>query len=151
MTGLLNHKGYAGTVEADIEDDCLYGSVLHVNDCIVYQGKTIEELKSSFVSAVDEYLLTCEELGKSPDKPCSGTFNIRIDPELHKQLSLKAVEECVSLNSIASKAISEYVQSKRVHQTLIHKHSIELNYRLEDQREPYSFPELANVDLEVLN
>ena len=112
MSNLLNHNGYSGTVEVYLDNYCLFGTVLFVTDKIIYQGGSISELKSSFESAVEEYLETCKEIGKSPDKPFSGSFNVRVGPEIHKVLSLKAVEAGLSLNSFISKAITSYLEAK---------------------------------------
>lgn len=47
--GQLKYKGYAGSVEYNEEDNCLFGKVLGLKkDCITYEGETISELKSDF-------------------------------------------------------------------------------------------------------
>ena len=54
--GQLKYKGYAGSVEYNEEDNCLFGKVLGLKkDCITYEGETISELKSDFEGAIDDY------------------------------------------------------------------------------------------------
>lgn len=54
----------------------------------------------------------CKEVGKEPDKEYKGTFNIRINPELHKRLACVAMKNGDTLNSTVEKAIREYVSEE---------------------------------------
>lgn len=101
------YKNYCGTVEIDFENYVLYGEVIGLRDVIAYEGKTVEELENSFKQSLDAYLKFCEEKGESPEKPYSGKFNLRISPELHKQLSFEAALQDKSLNAY----IEETLQS----------------------------------------
>lgn len=66
LEGLFHHKGYTGCVEFDA-DNGFYGKVLNINDLIAYQGETVNELEQSFKDGIDEYLDTCQEIGKKPN------------------------------------------------------------------------------------
>jgi len=61
------------------------------------------------MAAVDEYLNVCIELGKEPEKSYKGTFNVRIDPALHRQLVVYSSSHGKSLNAVVAEAISNYV------------------------------------------
>jgi predicted HicB family RNase H-like nuclease len=99
--GILKYKGYSGTVEYSEEDNCLYGKAIGMNkNCITYEGKTVVELKTDFESGIDLYLESCKERGIKPQKPYSGSLNIRIPSEVHSQLALKAQMTGKSINSI---------------------------------------------------
>jgi predicted HicB family RNase H-like nuclease len=99
--GTLKHKGYSGTLEYSEEDNCLYGKVIGMNkNLITYEGKTIEELKADFEAGIDLYLKSCKERGVKPQKPFSGSLNIRIPSEVHSQLALKAQLTGRSINAI---------------------------------------------------
>jgi len=99
--GILKYKGYAGTVEYSEEDKCLYGKVIGMNkNNITYEGKTVEELKADFESGIDFYLESCTERGIKPQKPYSGSLNIRIPSDLHGKLALKAQMTGRSINAI---------------------------------------------------
>ena len=52
-----------------------------------------------FYAAVDDYLEFCKEVGKDPEREYKGTFNVRISPELHKKLALRAFKDGCSLNA----------------------------------------------------
>lgn len=99
--GTLKYKGYSGTVEYSEEDNCLFGKVIGMNkNSISYEGKTVEELKTDFETGIDLYLESCKERDVKPQKPYSGSLNIRIPSEVHSQLALKAQMTGKSINSI---------------------------------------------------
>lgn len=101
-TKILKHKGYQGTVEVDFENNRLSGKVLHIKSLITYCGDTPEALHASFEEEVDEYIADCIALGVEPEKPFSGTFQVRTTPELHKQLTTQAVEKGVTFNKFVT-------------------------------------------------
>jgi predicted HicB family RNase H-like nuclease len=121
----LKHKGYAGTIEVSIEDGCLHGSILFINDLITYEGNTVEEIKSSFEEAIDRYLAYCEETGKPADKPCSGTFNVRVGSELHRKAVETAYEHGITLNEFVTRSIQAAIEQNGTLQ-LEHSHRHEI-------------------------
>ena len=99
--GVLKYKGYSGTVEYSEEDNCLFGKAIGMNkNIITYEGKTVEELKADFEAGIDLYVESCKERGIKPQKPYSGSLNIRIPSEVHYQLALKAQMTGKSINAI---------------------------------------------------
>jgi predicted HicB family RNase H-like nuclease len=106
---LMFYKDFYGTVHYSADDELFYGRLEGINDSITFEGTTVKELKSAFEEAVDDYLEICKELNKEPQKPYKGSFNVRIDPELHRKLAIKAIEEGVSLNQVVEEAIKKAV------------------------------------------
>lgn len=60
------YKGYFGSYEISLVDNCLYGKILHTTDLISYEAKTVQGLKTHFMKAVDDYIQTLKELQKAP-------------------------------------------------------------------------------------
>lgn len=110
---LLKYQGYSGSVEVSMEDDCLHGKILFIADLVTYEAETLSGLKREFQEAVDDYIEMCKEVGKEPNKPMSGTFNVRVGTELHRKAALIAVQEGVNLNTLVKKAIENYVSGAR--------------------------------------
>ena len=106
----LAYKGYQGRFEYDSDADIFHGEVLHLNDVVTFQGRSIDELKQALADSVEDYLLLCREVGKEPERPFSGRFNIRISPELHQKIARKAAEAGVSLNSCVTDELANAVQ-----------------------------------------
>jgi predicted HicB family RNase H-like nuclease len=66
---LVAYKGYGASVEYSEDDQCLVGRVAGIRDVVGFHGNTESEVRAAFREAVDEYLATCEKLGKTPDRP----------------------------------------------------------------------------------
>ena len=109
MSNWLSYKNYNGTVEYSKDDDCLFGKVVGVRSLLSYEGESIKELKADFHRVIDEYLADCGERNVEPEQPYKGTFNIRISPELHRNIALYAMEHGKSLNAAVEEAIGKMV------------------------------------------
>lgn len=110
MKNFIQYKGYTGTVEFTEEDACLFGKVIGIKHSISYEGASIPELMEDFRAAVDDYLDFCTEEGVSPEKPYKGAFNVRINPETHREAAMCAAQKGVTLNSFVSDAIMHAIQ-----------------------------------------
>lgn len=109
MKSTFNYKGFYGSMEVSPEDECLVGEVLFTHSKIIYIGDTLPELKQAFEDAVDAYLDHCEDKGIEPEKSMSGSFNIRISPDQHKQLAIKALKLNCSINACVVDAVNGFV------------------------------------------
>lgn len=105
MSEYFQYKEYIGSISYDLEEEVLYGQIEFINDLVTYEGETIKELHENFLNAIKDYIETCETVGKEPNRPYSGTFNIRIGPELHRKLAVKAKLEDVSINEEVKSSI----------------------------------------------
>ena len=109
MKNVLSYKGYYGSVEFSDEDDVFFGRIIGINDRITYEGRDVKSLRDDFQNAVEDYLETCKEIGKEPEKTYKGSFNIRIAPALHKQLVVYSASHGMTLNATVEEAIRNYI------------------------------------------
>jgi predicted HicB family RNase H-like nuclease len=112
MNDVLEYKGYYASVHFSSEDDVFYGKLLGIDDLVNFEGTSVKELKKAFREAVDDYLETCKELGKEPNKTYKGTFNVRISVDLHKAAAIYAAKNSISLNDFVKKAIQYALMHK---------------------------------------
>ncbi len=103
----MKYKGYEAKIEYDDEDRLFVGRVINTKDVIAFDGTSVEELEQSFQVVIEEYLEDCQAMGKEPDKPFSGRFNLRISPELHRKIALLANKQNVSLNTFVEQALEK--------------------------------------------
>lgn len=106
MESNLTHKGYIGIVNFSADDELFFGKVHGINDLVTFKGVSVKALKQSFKDAVDDYLKTCAKLKKEPNKTFKGTFNVRLNPELHQKAAITASRRGLTLNDFVKKAIS---------------------------------------------
>lgn len=105
----LKYNGYTGSIEASLEDRLLHGRILFIIDTVTYEGANFDELEESFHEAIDEYIAHCDRIGKNPNKPMSGSFNVRIGPDIHRKAAVRAAMEKVSLNDLVKRSVERYL------------------------------------------
>lgn len=114
MGKLMEYKGYHAKIEYSDTDETFVGQVIGLADIIIFDGDSIAELTDSFHIALDDYLEFCKELGKEPEKEFKGSFNVRIEPELHKKAVIEAERRDISLNQYVSEAIEQHVNMPNI-------------------------------------
>jgi predicted HicB family RNase H-like nuclease len=107
---LMQYKGYVGKIEYDDEAAIFHGEVINLRDVITFEGESVGELRQAFQDSVEDYLEFCAERNEKPEKPFSGRFVIRIDPELHRLVVLEAKKADISLNQWITERLEKAVQ-----------------------------------------
>lgn len=106
---VMTYKDFAARVEYSEEDGCFIGHVAGIRDVVGFHGESVAELRAAFEEAVDDYLGTCEKLGREPNRPYSGQFRLRLPPELHARAAIVAETHGKSLNAWVTEAIARSV------------------------------------------
>lgn len=109
---ILKYKGYEGTADLDMSRMVCRGKILFIADVVTYEAATPAELQGEFEAAVDDYLETCEALGREPQKPLQGVFQVRVSPDLHKAAVLRAIADGVKLNDVVGRALDAFVNAR---------------------------------------
>lgn len=109
MSNTLTYKNYISTVNFSEEDGVFFGKVIGITDSISFEGDSVDSLVEDFHNAVDEYLEFCAENDKEPQQQYKGSFNVRISPDLHRQASLMAQAQHISLNNLIEQSVKSYV------------------------------------------
>jgi predicted HicB family RNase H-like nuclease len=110
---MMEYKGYLGVVEFDDKAQLFHGDVINTRDVITFQGTSVEEIQKAFHDSIDDYLEWCEKDGVNPEKPYSGKFNLRLSPELHREVAVTAKKLKISINSFVEKALQDEINIYR--------------------------------------
>jgi predicted HicB family RNase H-like nuclease len=105
----MTYKGYSTMIQYNQDDACLVGRVIGITDVIGFHGDSIAEMKAAFEEAIDDYLETCQKLNRDPSKPFSGRFNVRLEPQIHAKLVVKAAQNKQSLNQFVRETLERAV------------------------------------------
>lgn len=108
---LICYKNYYGSVHFDSQEELFFGKIEFIRDLVNYEAFEAKSLVKAFHEAVDSYLEDCNNIAKAPDQPFKGSFNVRIDPELHKEASLYAIQHGDTLNGVVKKALNNLLIS----------------------------------------
>lgn len=103
----MNYKGYAARIEYSDEDGCFIGHIAGIRDVIGFHAESVAELRAAFVEAVDDYLASCEKIGRAPQKTYSGKLMLRLPPEVHAHAAMMAEAHGMSLNQWAAEVLAK--------------------------------------------
>jgi predicted HicB family RNase H-like nuclease len=109
---MMEYKGYVARVEFDESANVFHGQVINLRDVITFEGESVTELQAAFQESVDDYLEFCASRQEDPEKPFSGKFLVRIDPDVHRRAALAAGRAGESLNVWVGKAISTILRRR---------------------------------------
>ena len=99
------YKGYAARIEYSEEDGCFVGHVAGIQDVVGFHGEAVDDLRTAFEEAVDDYLETCAKAGKRPQKAYSGNLMLRMPSDVHSAIATAAEVSGVSINQWATEAL----------------------------------------------
>jgi len=106
----MTFKGYAAQISYSDSDACFIGHIAGIADVVGFHADNVAELRQAFEAAVDDYLATCEKLGRPAQKPASGKLMLRVPPEVHGAALVAAQVQGMSLNQWATNALREAAQ-----------------------------------------
>lgn len=106
MTNSMTYKGYAARIDYDDDDGIFVGHIAGIRDRVGFHADTVDDLRAAFHEAVEDYLETCEKVGKEPQKSYSGKMMFRVSPDVHRKAVLAAELEGKSLNQWAEDVLS---------------------------------------------
>ena len=106
---IMTVDAYHAKIEYDEELDLFRGEILGLSGGADFYGKNTKELRAEFKKSLQVFLEVCKEKGIEPRRHFSGKFNLRISPELHEKLAIKAHAEGKSINTLALEALQEQV------------------------------------------
>lgn len=101
----MSYKGYDALVEYDQEADLFHGEVLAMKDVVTFQGCSVAELKKALADSLEDYFEFCRSRGEEPEKPYSGQFVVRVEPQLHRAIAAAAKREGLSLNKWVARTL----------------------------------------------
>jgi len=105
---ILEYKGYTALVQYSDEDGCFIGKVIGISDQIVFDAPSLEEIRKTFATDVDDYIQYCRQRGREPNRPVS-EFLIPVSPLLYAQASRKAEDDGVPVRTIMETALQKFV------------------------------------------
>jgi len=105
---MMQYKGYHARIEYDADDNIFVGEIIGINDVLAFHCNKTSEIEKKFHNCIDEYLKTCEEIGKQPEREYTGSFSVRVEPEEQRIAVLCAAATNISFNQYVGKALFEY-------------------------------------------
>jgi len=101
----MQHDGYIATIDIDEEAGLFHGEVINTRDVLTFQGHTFDELRAAFADTIADYVDWCRARGKEPERPYSGTFTVRLSPDLHRRIAIAAIRAGKSVNGLVAETL----------------------------------------------
>lgn len=102
----MDYKGYIAKIELDDDAGVFHGEIINTRDVITFQGCTVDELRDAMRESVETYLTFCADRNEPPEKPYSGKFQVRLTPDEHRELTIRARRAGLSLNEYIRRQLS---------------------------------------------
>ena len=109
MSNTIEYNGYLGSVEYSAADEVFFGRIVGITDHITYDGDSVQSLKRCFEEAVEDYIDSCSELGKEPEKSYNGRLEVLVSPDLHRKLIELSIQCNQPINTTVEEALSRLV------------------------------------------
>ncbi|MFZ2362283.1 MAG: type II toxin-antitoxin system HicB family antitoxin [Anaerolineae bacterium] len=105
MMNIIEINGFRAVVQYDPEINMLRGEFIGVNGGADFYAKDIDGLRREGEISLKVFLDMCREDGVEPRKEYSGKFNLRVSPQLHAAIAIKAAADGKSLNQWVADAL----------------------------------------------
>jgi predicted HicB family RNase H-like nuclease len=110
MSSVMIHNGYSARIDYDDVDGIFFGRIAGIRDGVTFHADNVDDLKAAFREAVDDYVETCQRIGKPQQKAYSGQMMFRVSPELHRKAAEAAELSGKSLNQWAEDTLTKAVR-----------------------------------------
>jgi len=111
MMNTMDIDGYKAVIQYDPEIEMFRGEFTGLNGGADFYATDLDSLKKEGRISLKVFLEGCRERGLNPRREYSGKFNLRIDPELHAEISAKASAEAKSLNQWIADVLDQNVHA----------------------------------------
>lgn len=101
----MEMDGYVARIDLNEEDDTFHGRITNISDVVTFEGKNVKELMREFATSLKVYREVCREDGREPEEPFSGKFVLRVEPDVHRAITIAAEREEKSINRWAAEAL----------------------------------------------
>ena len=109
----MDYKGFSAGIRYNDKEERLDGVVLGASADLQFHGETIDELRDRFQALVDKHLARCESKKFDPFENFSGKLVLRIDPILHRDISIAAHQDDLSLNKWIVKTLNDRIVRRK--------------------------------------
>jgi predicted HicB family RNase H-like nuclease len=111
MMNIMEINGYRAVIQYDPEIEMFRGEFIGLNGGADFYAKDVDNLRQEGEISLRVFLEMCREEGVEPRKEYSGKFNLRLPPELHTELALKAASSGKSLNQWVTETLIQSAQT----------------------------------------
>lgn len=110
---MLKYKGYYGTIDFNLEENLLYGSLLGFEKTVTYESNSLKGLKIAFEKSVDEYFNTCEEMQIEPKQIFNRVFTVETSSKIYEKLAVIAASKKIGLYKLVNNTLEKLIDKEK--------------------------------------
>jgi predicted HicB family RNase H-like nuclease len=109
MMDIIEIDGFRAVILYDPEIDMFRGEFVGLNGGADFYAKDIDNLRKEGEISLKVFLEMCNADGVEPRKEYSGKFNLRVSPQMHAAVAMRAAVDGKSLNQWVADVLDESV------------------------------------------
>jgi predicted HicB family RNase H-like nuclease len=106
---IMEYKNYSALIQYSDDDGCYIGKVVGIQDQIIFDGSSLDEIRKTFEEDVDSYIQYCGEKGREPNPPAVEVM-IPVSPVIYAKASRIADNDGVSVRAVMEIALQQFVE-----------------------------------------
>jgi predicted HicB family RNase H-like nuclease len=111
MMNTMEINGYQATIQYDPEIEMFRGEFTGLNGSADFYAKDIDGLRREGEISLKVFLDMCREDGVEPRKEYSGKFNLRVPPQVHAEIAVRAAAAGKSLNQWVTDLLDQAIRA----------------------------------------
>jgi len=111
MINVMEIDGFHAVISFDPDINLVRGEFIDLNGGAEFYAGDAESLRREGQTSLKVFLDMCREDGVEPRRQFSGRFNLRLPPDLHRDLAAAAAAEGKSLNAWAMEQLDRAVHA----------------------------------------
>jgi predicted HicB family RNase H-like nuclease len=108
MNNTMQYKGYTALIEYSAEDECFVGQVVGIKHTIIFDGTSVDEIRTNFKDMIDDYPAMCADLDQEANAPASEIM-VPVSPELYAKAFRKAEDDGIPVQKVMETALQKFV------------------------------------------
>ena len=109
MMNIIEIDGHRAVVQYDPDIDAFRGEFVGLNGGADFYAQDIASLRREGEISLKVFLEMCREDGVEPRREYSGKFNLRVSPQLHAAVAMRAAADDKSLNQWVADVLDQSV------------------------------------------
>lgn len=108
----MNINGFEVIIQYDSDINMFRGEFLGLNGGADFYADNVDDLRQEGGRSLKVFMDMCEEKGIDPRKKFSGKFTLRVTPDFHKKLAIRATSSGESINKWIKQTLKQAIDSE---------------------------------------
>jgi predicted HicB family RNase H-like nuclease len=104
----MEYIGYTSLIQYSKDDGCFIGKVIGIEDQIIFDAPSFDEISKVFEADVDSYVRYCRKKGREPNKPVSEVI-VHVSSAPYARIAQEADYDGIPVHTLLETALQKFV------------------------------------------